>query len=166
MLAYHSSEDPAPAVASFPTSLLPQLEIVSLPYEIAGLFGPEVRKQLDTITLWDFQWYDLDSATKAPVSHLRFEGADYNRDLENSDDLVRDWLAKTLRLRPSLLYLPSSSEELLCSNDQEDFKTGCKKLGIEIVLEEGEEKWYLDGGFSQDFRKRMEKKRIKKAKVE
>lgn len=155
MLACHGiPHKHLPMIITALNSLAPQLDLLSLDFQVAGFLEPDLLKFLDPSTLWDINIATADGDTVPPVSYLRI---DYHTSVEQ----VIDWLERVSIPRPALLYRcveDVSIEQYL--NDKAKLAIAGKKLGIEIVYEDQGIDWCLNGSFSTHFRKRMERKRM------
>ncbi|GAA5955109.1 hypothetical protein JCM3765_003197 [Sporobolomyces pararoseus] len=120
-----------------------------------GFPGDQIRQVQDK-TLFDFYFDSVLSLP--PVKYLRLYGPSAKWPAVLGGLLVQ-LRRSTPKLKPSLIYLPSSPHFDLSSQNQvfAELKSECEKAGVELVFEEQPRKWTMDCGISHDFWTRMRK---------
>jgi len=162
--ACYQDEEPLSGVRETLKTLLPQLELVSLGYEIARNLDSDLLRVLNPITLYDIE--ENYGAELTPVGSLRFCPNDLWRDhLGEFTDVLRTTASARL---PSALYLPPpcpfgeaiDPEVTLVYQKLEDV---CQQRGVEIVYEKEPVVWWLNSSFSPRFAARVQEARRKQS---
>lgn len=110
----------------------------------------------------------LPSLTSLPrVKYLSISAA-YASPSKVLGDLLKLLRQSSLKVKPSLIYLPSEIDLNLSPQNKVyvELQGECEKAGIEIVLEEQAGNWRLDSTISDDFWARMKKAKREKRLTE